>query len=184
MLIAKAGSHGCPDAELLDRIERVLGEPWTRREGAGVVGRLKTSYSEMLVEQAGSQDDPTAELLDRVERALAEAQEAPGNAPRNRNSRPRSEQRPVNGRRRRRQGAGHPDVPPGHYRGLGVTSAYRKFTAEFGMGYSMPQIRNALLQGGLVKDPSSLLTAIHGIKRRDRIKAERKGSATDVSEQS
>lgn len=79
--------------------------------------------------------------------------------------------KPANGRRR--QGTGHPEVSPRAYRGKGVTAAYRSFVAQYGGKYTVPQIRNALIAGGLKKDSSAVLTAIHGIIRRDRIKAEK-----------
>ena len=78
---------------------------------------------------------------------------------------------PANGRRRRT--GGHPNVSAGHYAGLGVTKAYRKFVAEFGTEkYSVPQVRDALLQGGVkASSPASLLTGLHGVRRRDRLAA-------------
>lgn len=78
----------------------------------------------------------------------------------------------------RSQGAGHPEVGPRAFRGLGTTKAYRRFLQEHGDGYTPPQVRDALIAGGLKpKTRSSLLTAIHGIIRRDRIKAEKEARA-------
>lgn len=84
--------------------------------------------------------------------------------------------KPANGRRTRQQGAGHPEVSRFAYRGKGVTAAYRSFVAQYGAKYTVPQIRNALIAGGLKKDPSAVLTAIHGIIRRDRLAAEKKAA--------
>ena len=76
-------------------------------------------------------------------------------------------------RRRRSAGAGHPDVPPGTFKGTGPTAAYRKFIAMYGDKYTVPQIRDALIQGGVrSSSPTSLLTGIHSVRRRDRLKAE------------
>lgn len=76
-------------------------------------------------------------------------------------------------RRRRSAGAGHPDVPAGTFKGTGPTAAYRKFIAMYGDNYTVPQIRDALIQGGVrSSSPTSLLTGIHSVRRRDRLKAE------------
>lgn len=74
---------------------------------------------------------------------------------------------------RRSAGAGHPPVGPGHYRGMGPTAAYRKFIAEFGDTYTVPQIRDALVAGGVKsKSTTSLLTGLHSVRRRDQAKAQ------------
>ncbi len=83
----------------------------------------------------------------------------------------------------RSQGAGHPEVSPSAFRGLGTTKAYRRFLQEYGDGYTPPQIRDALIVGGLrPKSRSGLLTAIHGIIRRDRIKAEKEAKAKNAAQ--
>lgn len=70
-------------------------------------------------------------------------------------------------RRRKSAGAGHPEVPANHYRGLGPTKAYDKFVKEFGDKYAVPQIRDALLMGGVKSSsPTSLSTGIHSVRRR------------------
>lgn len=82
---------------------------------------------------------------------------------------------PVRKRRKRRKsaGAGHPDVPAGTFKGMGPTFAYRKFISIYGDGYTVPQIRDALVQGGVrSKSKTSLLTGLHSVRRRDRLKAE------------
>ena len=72
---------------------------------------------------------------------------------------------------RRSAGAGHPPVSSGHYGGMGPTAAYRKFMAEFGDKYTVPQIRDALVAGGVEsKSTTSLLTGLHSVRRRDRAK--------------
>lgn len=74
---------------------------------------------------------------------------------------------------RRSAGAGHPAVGTNHYRGMGPTAAYRKFIAEFGDNYTVPQIRDALVAGGVrSKSSTSLLTGLHSVRRRDQVKAE------------
>lgn len=89
----------------------------------------------------------------------------------------RKKRGPKRGAKRKRSGrksagAGHPEVRRFHYRGLGPTKAYRKFVAEFGDRYTVPQIRDALVQGG-VKSASkgSLMTGLHSVRRRDAAKA-------------
>lgn len=76
-------------------------------------------------------------------------------------------------RRRRSAGAGHPEVARGTFRGMGPTAAYRKFIEMYGDAYTVPQIRDALIQGGVrSSSATSLLTGIHSVRRRDRLKAE------------
>lgn len=92
--------------------------------------------------------------------------------------RPRKPARPAKTPRlrkpRRSMGAGHPPVSANHYSGMGPTAAYRKFIAEFGVdSYTVPQIRDALVAGGVrSKSSTSLLTGLHSVRRRDRVKAE------------
>ncbi len=88
---------------------------------------------------------------------------------------PAPKRAPVRRKRRRRKsaGAGHPDVPAGTFKGMGPTYAYRKFVKIYGEGYTVPQIRDALVQGGVKsKSRTSLLTGLHSVRRRDRLKAE------------
>jgi len=76
-------------------------------------------------------------------------------------------------RRRKSAGTGHPEVPAGTFKGMGPTAAYRKFLAMYGNSYTMPQIRDALVQGGVRSDsPNALLTGLHSVRRRDRLKEE------------
>lgn len=76
-------------------------------------------------------------------------------------------------KRRKSAGAGHPDVPAGTFKGMGPTFAYRKFVKIYGEGYTVLQIRDALVQGGVrSKSRTSLLTGLHSVRRRDRLKAE------------
>ncbi|MDE2762861.1 MAG: hypothetical protein OXQ94_01905 [Gemmatimonadota bacterium] len=81
---------------------------------------------------------------------------------------------PVKRRRRRKSaGTGHPEVPPDTFKGMGPTAAYRKFLAMYGNSYSVPQIRDALVQGGVRSgSPNALLTGLHSVRRRDRLKKE------------
>ena len=82
--------------------------------------------------------------------------------------------RPKKKRKRRKSaGAGHPEVPAGTFKGMGPTFAYRKFVKIYGDGYTVPQIRDALVQGGVEsKSRTSLLTGLHSVRRRDKLKAE------------
>ena len=90
---------------------------------------------------------------------------------------PRKAQKPAKMPRlkkpRRSAGAGHPPVDPNQYAGLGPTAAYRKFVGEFGPDeYTVPQIRDALVAGGVSsKSTTSLLTGLHSVRRRDEAKA-------------
>lgn len=85
-------------------------------------------------------------------------------------------------RRRKSAGAGHPEVPPGTFRGTGPTAAYRKFIEMYGDSYSVPQIRDALIQGGVrSSSATSLLTGIHSVRRRDRLKAEAEKAAAEAT---
>ena len=86
-------------------------------------------------------------------------------------------------RRRRSAGAGHPEVPAGTFRGTGPTAAYRKFIEMYGDSYTVPQIRDALIQGGVrSSSATSLLTGIHSVRRRDRLKAEAQMQASAAAE--
>ena len=83
-------------------------------------------------------------------------------------------------RRRRSAGAGHPEVPAGTFKGTGPTAAYRRFIEMYGDAYTVPQIRDALIQGGVrSSSATSLLTGIHSVRRRDRLKAEAEKQATE-----
>ena len=90
---------------------------------------------------------------------------------------------PVKRRRRRKSaGVGHPEVPGDTFRNMGPTAAYRKFLTMYGNAYSVPQIRDALIQGGVrSSSATSLLTGLHSVRRRDRLKeeAERSGAQTE-----
>ena len=70
-------------------------------------------------------------------------------------------------KRASRATAAHPQVASGHYAGLGPTLAYDKFVKEFGDSYTVPQIRDTLIMGG-VKSTSrtSLSTGIYSVRRR------------------
>ncbi len=83
-------------------------------------------------------------------------------------------------RRRRSAGAGHPEVPAGTFKGTGPTAAYRRFIEMYGDVYTVPQIRDALIQGGVrSSSATSLLTGIHSVRRRDRLKAEAEKQAAE-----
>ena len=72
-------------------------------------------------------------------------------------------------------------VPPGFFKGKKVTQAYREFAELWGSGFPVPQIRDALIAGGIeLNDPGKLLAALHSVLRRERLKAEREGYLTST----
>lgn len=176
MLIDKAASQAQPNPDLLNRIEKFVDRVDAgATKDTGFASPLKTSYVEMLIDRAGSQDEPDAKLLGRIERFLAEKWGPTPAAPSHRRTVRRTTTTPTGNGRRKSAGAGHPQVPADHYAGLGVTAAYRKFIAEFGATtYTVPQIRDALVQGGVsATTRAALLTGLHSVRRRDRLAAER-----------
>ena len=104
---------------------------------------------------------------------LLEGPSKPGRKP-GRKPGPKPGRKPGRPRKRRKSaGAGHPEVPRGTFQGMGPTAAYRKFIEMYGDSYSVPQIRDALVQGGVrSSSATSLLTGIHSVRRRDRLKEE------------
>ena len=92
---------------------------------------------------------------------------------------------PVKRRRRRKSaGAGHPEVPADTFRGMGPTAAYRKFLTMYGYEYTVPQIRDALIQGGVrSSSATSLLTGLHSVRRRDRLKEDAERRAAQEAEE-
>lgn len=119
----------------------------------------------------------------------AEAAAAPRPAAAPKVSKPRKPRKPRKARKPRKTqrlrkprgsaGAGHPPVSAGHYSGMGPTAAYRKFIAEFGHKYTVPQIRDALVEGGVEsKSSTSLLTGLHSVRRRDEAKAQAAGGGS------
>lgn len=177
MLFEKVKSQEHPDPGLLDRIEKRLGLD-TAPPSASGASPLIDRYFELLIDEAGAQVETKADLLDRIEK-LVDVQESMA-----RSSKGRGRKRPgapgtarrVQQRTRRRRssaGAGHPEVAPDEFRGMGPTDAYRKFVATYGDSYSVPQIRDALVSGGVNSaSRTSLATGLHAVRRRDRIKAE------------
>lgn len=177
MLIDKAASQEHPNPDLLNRIEKFVDRVDAgATKDTGFASPLKTSYVEMLIDRAGSQDEPDAKLLGRIERFLAEKWGPTPAAPTQRRVATRTG---TGNGRRKSAGAGHPQVPADHYEGLGVTAAYRKFIAEFGAAtYTVPQIRDALVQGGVsATTRAALLTGLHSVRRRDRLAAEKARAA-------
>ncbi len=82
-----------------------------------------------------------------------------------------AERRPPPVRRAKIVRGNHPPVRSDHFKGMGPTSAYRKFVAEFGADHPVPRIRDALLAGGVnTKSSASLLTGLHSVRRRDAMK--------------
>ena len=66
-------------------------------------------------------------------------------------------------------------TPPGFFEGMGPTQAYRKFQETFEGAHSLPDIRDALVQGGVTaKSPEELLTGLRALRRRDRVAQEAK----------
>lgn len=167
MLFDKVASQEDPNPDLLARIEQSMEANY----GLGDVRALKARYVGILIDKAGSQEEPTPDLLDRVEKLLASGAldekpaSVPGAGPTRRRKIPR--------RRRSTAGAGHPEVAPDEFKGMGPTDGYRKFIATYGDKYTVPQIRDALVMGGVSSATrTSLLTGLHSVRRRDRLKAE------------
>ena len=165
MLFDKVASQEDPNPDLLARIEQSMEANY----GLDDVRALKARYVGILIDKAGSQDEPTPDLLDRVEKLLAsgDLDEKPASP-----ARP-TRRRKVPRRRRSTAGAGHPEVAPDEFKGMGPTDGYRKFIATYGDKYTVPQIRDALVMGGVSSATrTSLLTGLHSVRRRDRLKAE------------
>ncbi len=67
-----------------------------------------------------------------------------------------------------------PDVAPGMFRGMGTTDAYSAFVERFGEDHPVARIRDSLWHGGAdASSTSSMLTGLHAIRRRQRIKREK-----------
>ena len=66
-------------------------------------------------------------------------------------------------------GASRPTIPPGFFKGKRATQAYRDFVGLWGADHPMPEIRDALIAGGIeAKSESALLQQLHSVKRRER----------------
>ena len=66
-----------------------------------------------------------------------------------------------------------PVVPPRFFKGKKPTQAYREFVELWGSDFSVPQIRDALIAGGIEpNDPRKLLAALHSVLRRERLTSE------------
>ena len=172
MLFEKVASQHDPNPELLERIEKSLDVGYGLGDGRG----LKARYVGILIDKAGSQEEPTGDLLDRIEKFL----EA-GDLDRQPTASPVAPpRRQIRRKRRSKAGAGHPEVASDEFKGMGPTDAYRKFIRTYGDRYTVPQIRDALLMGGVSSATrTSLLTGLHSVRRRDRLKAEAEQKKAD-----
>ena len=76
-------------------------------------------------------------------------------------------------------GSEAPAIPPNLFKGKQITQAYREFVLLHGEGYRVPQVRDALLAGGVeTKVGGNLLAALHSVVRRERLKKEKEAAAT------
>lgn len=177
MLFDKVASQNDPAPELLDRIEKSLEVGYARDDGQA----LKARYVGILIDKASSQEEPSADLLDRIEKFLASGDLDQRAEPVARVAPARRRQVRRRGRRSN-AGAGHPEVASDEFKGMGPTDAYRKFIATYGDKYTVPQIRDALLMGGVSSATrTSLLTGLHSVRRRDRLKAEAEQKKADAA---
>ncbi len=138
---------------------------------------LKKAEAELTAhEERGTALRSTVEALKNL---LALQPAAPA-APKKRAVRKRKKQV----RRRRTVGTSdHPPVPADFFKGMGPTPAYRKFVEEFGADFPVPTIRDTLLAGGVkTTSPTSLLTGLHSIRRRDAMKEKVEGQAETAKE--
>jgi len=72
-----------------------------------------------------------------------------------------------------------PKIPPDFFKGKKPTQAYRDFVRLWGEDHSVPEIRNALIEGGIeTKSKNSLLAALHSVVNRDRKKKEKRKADT------
>lgn len=77
---------------------------------------------------------------------------------------------------RKRQIATGPDVPPGSFKGMGPTAAYRRFVEIFGdkHGFSVPQVSDTLTKGGVkTKSINSLRTGLYNAMRKKKAGAKK-----------
>ena len=169
MLFEKVASHDDPQFDLMNRIEKSM----EVGRGLGDVRALKARYVGMLIDKASAMDAPHGDLLDRIEKLLESGDLAPKAKPRRVATEPPVRRPKVQRRRRSTAGQGHPEVAADEFAGMGPTDGYRKFIETYGNDYTVPQIRDALLKGGVRSATrTSLLTGLHSVRRRDRLKAE------------
>ena len=77
-------------------------------------------------------------------------------------------------------GSKAPTIPPDFFKGKKPTQAYREFVKLWGADHPVPQIRDAILSGGLQgKSRAELLAALHSVLRRDRLAAEKAAQGGD-----
>lgn len=77
-------------------------------------------------------------------------------------------------------GESKPDaIPPGFFRGKAPTEAYRQLHDRYPGDYTAPQIVDAFMAGGMeAKSRNSLLAQVHSVRRREKLRAEKNGSAS------
>ena len=70
-------------------------------------------------------------------------------------------------------GSKAPVIPPDFFRGKKPTQAYHEFVKLWGADHPVPQIRDALIAGGIQGyERGKLLAALHSVLRRERLKLE------------
>ena len=71
----------------------------------------------------------------------------------------------------RTNGSKAPVIPPDFFRGKRPTQAYQEFVKLWGADHPVPQIRDALIEGGIQGyERGKLLAALHSVLRRERLK--------------
>lgn len=71
-----------------------------------------------------------------------------------------------------------PKIPPDFFKGKKPTQAYRDFVRLWGENHSVPEIRDALFEGGIeAKSKNWLLAALHSVVAREKKKKKKEGEA-------
>ncbi len=89
--------------------------------------------------------------------------------------------KPRRTRERRGRGDDAPKIRRGTYTGLGPSAAYEKFKKAHGDNYRAGSIADALMHGGVKsKSKQSVLTAVHTVRRRERLAREAENKAAEA----
>jgi hypothetical protein len=71
-------------------------------------------------------------------------------------------------------------IPPDFFKGKKPTQAYRDFVRLWGDDYSVPQIRDAFIEGGMeAKSRNSLLAMLHSVVNREKKKKAKEAAAAE-----
>ena len=66
-------------------------------------------------------------------------------------------------------------VPPGHFKDMTVTGAYRELLRLWPDDYKPTQIADALTAGGIEMGRTPLLQSVHSVRRREKAKGSKAG---------